>query len=467
MEFIENKTFDEINIGDKAILKRTLTSEDISLFAVMSGDINPAHMDEEYAQSGMFHKIIAHGMWSGSLISTILGVNLPGPGTIYLDQTLQFRRPVALGDEITVSVEAIEKDPIKKHISFHCECVNQQGEVVTIGEAKVIAPSEKIKRPRVVLPEVQMYEKGHRHRQMIERAEELPPIPTAVVHPCNQVSLIGALEAAMANLITPILVGPEHRIRAVAEENNLDLHGFEIVNTEHSHESAIVGVDLVRNGRAESMMKGSLHTDELMRAILHKEKGIRTERKMSHIAAMDVPRHPRLIYITDAAINIYPSLEDKVHILENAIEVAQAMGVEVPKVAVLSAMETVSTKINSTLEAAALCKMADRGQIQNCMIDGPLAFDNAISREAANIKGIKSEVSGEADILLVPDLESGNMLFKQLTYLADAAMAGIVMGARVPIILTSRADDTLARMASCALAVMVAVYRRNQAGTKA
>jgi phosphate acetyltransferase len=466
MEFIENKTYEEIQVGDKASLARTLTPEDIHLFAVMSGDINPAHMDEEYAQSSMFHKIIAHGMWSGSLISTILGVNLPGPGTIYLGQTLRFKRPVTLGDQVTVTVEVKEKDDAKKRIKLHCICVNQNGDLVTEGEADVIAPSEKIKRERVILPEVQMYEKGSRHREMIDKGRAMEPVPTAVAHPCNQVSLIGALEAAQANLIEPILVGPESKIKKVAEENNIDISKFEIVDVEHSHDSAIQAVEIVRSGRAEALMKGSLHTDELMHAVLHKDKGIRTERKMSHVAAMDVPRSPRVIYITDAAINIYPSLEDKLHILQNAIEVVQSMGVETPKIAVLSAMETINTKINSTIEAAALCKMADRGQLKNCVIDGPLAFDNAISREAANIKGITSEVSGEADILLVPDLESGNMLFKQLTYLADASMAGVVMGARVPIILTSRADDTLARMASCALAVMVAAYRKKMKGVK-
>jgi phosphate acetyltransferase len=262
------------------------------------------------------------------------------------------------------------------------------------------------------------------------------------------------------SLINPVLVGPEDKIKAVADECGLDISPYRIVNTEHSHASADAAVALCRSGECEALMKGSLHTDEMMIAVMHKEKGLRTARRVSHVFVMDVPAYPKPLLITDAAINIYPTLKDKVDICQNAIDLAKALDIAEPRVAILSAVETVNEKIASTLEAAALCKMADRGQIKGAILDGPLAFDNAISADAAEIKGIISPVSGQADILLVPDLEAGNMLAKQLSYLAEADAAGIVLGARVPIILTSRADSAHARLASCAVAVKFAYARR-------
>ena len=299
-----------------------------------------------------------------------------------------------------------------------------------------------------------------KYDRLIARCEGLPPIPTAVAHPCDDSSLSGAIDAAEAGIILPILVGPIAKIRAVAEKLKLDLGRYEIVDVPHSHAAAEKAVELVRLGKAELLMKGSLHTDELMAEVVRKDTGLRTERRISHVFIMDVPTYSKPLFITDAAVNIFPTFDDKVDILKNAIDLAQALEIKKPKVAILSAVETVTAKIPSTIEASALCKMAERGQITGAVLDGPLAFDNAISREAAEIKHITSEVCGEADILLVPDLEAGNMLAKELTFLANADAAGIVLGARVPIILTSRADSVRARMASCAVAALYAHARR-------
>lgn len=301
----------------------------------------------------------------------------------------------------------------------------------------------------------------HPHLEsVLQRAKALQPTVTAVVHPVDRQSLLGAIASAEEGLIEPILVGPERKIRATAEREALDISQYQIVSVAHSHAAATEAVALVRAGRAFSLMKGSLHTDELMHGIVSSATGLRTERRLSHVFAFDVPSYPEPLFITDAAINIYPSLEDKRDICQNAIEFAQALGVETPKVAILSAVETVTPKIQSTVEAAALCKMSDRGQITGGILDGPLAFDNAISTTAAMIKGIASDVAGRADILLAPDLEAGNMLAKQLEYLAGAKGAGVLLGARVPVILTSRADDTLARMASAAMASLLAAYKK-------
>jgi phosphate acetyltransferase len=300
-------------------------------------------------------------------------------------------------------------------------------------------------------------------RNLVKQAQRHPPVATAVAHPCDEVSLESAIEAAKLKLIAPILVGSEARIRDVAARAKLDIGGFEIVDAEHSHDAAAKAVQLVRAGRAEALMKGSLHTDELMGAAVSREAGLRTARRISHCFIMDVPGHSTPLVITDAAVNIAPSLEEKVDIVQNAIDLVHAMGVSEVRVAILSAMETVNAKVPSTIEAAALCKMADRGQITGAVLDGPLALDNAINLDAAAIKKIASPVAGRANVLVVPDLEAGNMLAKSLTFLAGADAAGIVLGARVPIILTSRADTLLTRLASCAVAVMVAASHRTAA----
>jgi phosphate acetyltransferase len=291
----------------------------------------------------------------------------------------------------------------------------------------------------------------------------LAPTPTAVAHPCDETSLRGAIEAADLGLLTPILVGPRAKIQAVAKQSGVDISRYELVDSPHSQAAADAAVRLVREGKAEMLMKGSLHTDELMGAVVARDTGLRTARRISHCFVMDVPTLEQAIIITDAAVNIFPTLEDKVHIVQNAIDLAHALGKPQPKVAILSAMETVNPKVQSTIDAAALCKMADRGQITGGVLDGPLALDNAINLNAAKIKKIESPVAGRADILIVPDLEAGNMLAKSLSFLADADAAGIVLGARVPIILTSRADSVMTRLASCAVAALVANARRDSA----
>jgi phosphate acetyltransferase/phosphate butyryltransferase len=463
-DVIENKTFDEIHVGDCASLARQLTERDIQLFAVMSGDVNPAHVDPEYARDDVFHQIIGHGMWTGSLISTVLGTQLPGPGTIYLDQSMHFDAPVRPGDTVTVRVRATEKNPDDATIVFDCQCIRQDGTVAVSGTAKVVAPREKIRRDRVSLPDVSLENRGAKLQRLIADAQNHAPLAMGVVHPVDSASLLGAVAAAEKGLIEPVLVGPEAKIRQAAETAGADISGYRLVATEHSHAAAQRAVDLAKAGEVRALMKGKLHTDELMGAVVDKRADLRTERRISHAFVMDVPNYQRLVLITDAAINIAPDLDVKADIIRNVIDLAHALDVADPKVAILSAVETVSSRMGSTLDAAALCKMADRGQIAGGTLDGPLAFDNAISVEAARVKGIRSPVAGEADVLVAPDLEAGNMLAKQLEYMGNAKAAGIVLGARIPIALTSRADDDLSRMASCALAAKLDRQQRGAGG---
>ena len=309
-----------------------------------------------------------------------------------------------------------------------------------------------------------MEKKHEKYQRLLDRCKALPPTATAVVHPCDEASLRGAVEAAELGLLAPILVGPSEKIGAIAKQSGIDISRYELVHSPYSLAAAEAAVRLVREGKAEMLMKGSLHTDELMGAVVARDTGLRTARRISHCFVMDVPTLEQAIIITDAAVNFFPTLEDKVHIIQNAIDLAHALGKPQPKVAILSAMETVNPKVQSTIEAGALCKMADRGQITGGILDGPLALDNAINLTAARIKKIESPVAGQADILVVPDLEAGNMLAKSLSFLADADAAGIVLGARVPIILTSRADSVMTRLASCAIAALLAKAHRSSAG---
>jgi len=308
-----------------------------------------------------------------------------------------------------------------------------------------------------------MEAKHEKFQRLIEFCRTLEPVPTAVAHPCDRSSLEGAIEAAKLGLIAPILVGPRAKMEAVAAECGLDLSGCRVVDVPHSHAAAAAAVQLVREGQAEALMKGSLHTDELMAEVVRRDTGLRTSRRVSHCFVMDVPGHEQPLIISDAAVNIAPTLEEKADILQNAIDLAHALRAQEVRVAILSAMETVNPKVPSTVEAAALCKMVDRHQITGALVDGPLALDNAINLEAARIKKIDSPVAGRANVLLVPDLEAGNMLAKSLSFLAGADAAGIVLGARVPIILTSRADSVMTRLASCAVAALVAKARRDSA----
>jgi phosphate acetyltransferase len=455
IEVLRNRTFDEIAVGDHASIQRTLTAADIQLFAAMSGDINPQHLDPEFAASTPYQGVIAHGMWGAALISAVLGTQLPGPGTVYLGQTLKFRSPIRVGDTLTITVTVIARDETKHSVVLACSCVNQAGQTVISGEATVTAPTQRFERPRGALPQVRIsVTEGDDLVRLLEHVRPLGRIRMAVVHPCDETSLSAALDARTAGLIEPVLIAPRERLQAVARAANLDIAGLAIEDVPHSDAAAARGVELALQGKVDALMKGSLHTDELMGAVVG--SALRTGRRMSHCFLMQTPAYPRPFIITDAAVNIAPTLKDKVDIVRNAIDLAHAFGVMRPRVAVLAAVETVNINMPATLDAAALCKMADRGQIAGAVVDGPLAFDNAVSAAAARIKGIQSEVAGAADILVVPDLESGNMLAKQLEHLGGASSAGIVLGARVPIVLTSRADPREARIASCAVALVVA-----------
>ncbi|HTY26260.1 MAG TPA: bifunctional enoyl-CoA hydratase/phosphate acetyltransferase [Desulfomonilaceae bacterium] len=459
---ITNKTFDEIQIGDTARMERQLTKQEIDLFGLLSGDMNPTHFSDEYAQMLLErHKLVGHSMWGGALIGSLLGNDLPGPGTVYQSQNFEFHNAVELGDVLTVAVTVKSKNATDGSVLFDCQVVNQREEKIITGVAKVKAPTKKPSDAGSPYSGMQLHWKTV-FKKLIDHVKHYERIPTAVCHPCSKEALEGAIEAAETQLIDPILVGPETKIRPLAESLNLDISPYRLVDALHSHDSAAKAVALCRSGEAEALMKGSLHTDELMGAVVPSATGLRTERRISHVSAMDLPTYSRPLFLTDAAINIYPTLEEKVDILKNVIQLAHALNIPQPKVAILSAMETVNPKIPGTIDAAALCKMADRGQIQGAIIDGPLAFDNAISKEAALIKSIGSPVAGEADILLVPDLEAGNMLVKQLVYLAKADWGGIVLGTRVPMILTSRADSAESRLASCAVAVAFAHWQRHR-----
>lgn len=452
---LRNRTFDELAIGESASLVRVASQNDIDLFAAISGDVNPAHMDAVFASSDPFGHVVIHGIWTAALISALLGTRLPGPGTIYLDQTLQFRHPVAPGDTITATVTVKEKRPDKHIVLFDTCCTNQAGTTVLLGTATVIAPSTTVVWPAAPRPDVAV-RRHSRYEAFIREARARPALRTAIVHPCSVEAIQAAIDALDEGLLDPVLIGPEAKIRAAAEAANVSLDGIPIEAVEHSHAAAARAVEMGTAGQVAALMKGSLHTDELLAAVVAPASGLRTERRISHAYAMDVPAYSKPLVVTDAAVNITPSLEQKRDICQNAIDLLHVLGVELPRVAVLAAVETVNARMPTTLDAAALTVMAARGQITGALVDGPLAFDNAISLAAARTKQINSPVAGQADILLVPDLEAGNMLAKQLVYFAGADAAGLVLGARLPIIVTSRADSARARLASAALARLAA-----------
>jgi phosphate butyryltransferase len=450
--FIENRVFNDIAIGETASLSHTVAQRDIDLFAAATGDVNPAHVDPAFAETDMFHHIIIHGIWGAGLISAVLGTRLPGPGTIYLGQDLRFRHPVGIGDTITATVTVREKQHEKGDVILDCVCTNQAGQAVITGTARTRAPTEKIRRPRIVLPEV-LVERHEFMRGLLGRAAAGAAVPAAVVYPVDAAALNAAVQAAQAGLITPVLVGPAGVIQALAAAEQLDIAAFRLLDAADAAQAAARAVGLAKTGAVRLLVKGDLHTDVLMHEVI---AALRGRRQISHVYLMDVPSYPRPLLITDAAINIAPGLQEKAGIVQNAIDLAHIIGIARPLVAILAAVETVSARLPSTLDAAALCKMAERGQITGGLLDGPLGFDNAISPAAAAIKGIVSAVAGQADILLVPDLEAGNMLAKQLSFLAGAQAAGVVLGASVPVILASRADSAATRLMSCALGVLVA-----------
>ena len=455
MTSFTNVIFDEIKIGQSLTVSRTISRNDIEALTFVSGDIDEAHLDVEV---GPDYVPSAESVAAEAFISYLLNRRMPGPGTMILAHDLKFEGRIVLGETCTATITAKEKRK-GNVIVFDCLCTNQAGGMIASGTATVSAPTKRISYTDLATPEV-IFRRTDVFANLIKSCKGMPPVSCAVVHPCDHDSLLGPLEAAKRSLIDPVLVGPEAKIREAAKAAGADISPYRIVDTEHSHAAAEKAVAMARAGEVEALMKGSLHTDELMAAVVPSATGLRTARRISHIFVMDVPTYPRTLLVTDAAINIAPGLKEKVDIVQNAIDLAHVLGINEPKVAILSAVETVNPDIPSTLEAASLCKMADRKQITGGILDGPLAFDNAVSEQAAKTKKIDSPVAGKADILLVPDLEAGNMLAKQLQYLAGADAAGIVLGTRVPIVLTSRADSVRTRLASITVMCLVAHARR-------
>lgn len=450
---MENVTFTELQIGQSATITRRLTLQDIRLFSAMSGDVNLSHVDSGYDPRGL----VGHSLWAGALISSVLGTILPGIGTIYREQDLKFYKQLHVGDELTVTLTAREKLQDCHEAIFDCRCVDNTHSVVVEGRARVIVPLDKIRHARPDTLEAQV--QGHDHyNALIASCDGLPALRTAVVHPTQARIILAVKEAVEANLIEPVLIGPEAKIRKAAEDAKVDISAWELFSTEHSHAAAEKAAELAAQHAVNAIMKGSLHTDEVLSAILPANAGLRTARKVSHVFYHGIPSYHKPLVITDAVVNVAPDLMAKVDICQNAINFWRAVNEseDKPNVALLAAVETVSAKMQATLDAAALCKMADRNQITGGNLDGPLAMDNAINKEAAADKGIVSSVAGNADILVAPDIEAANIAVKLLTFLGKADSAGLVLGARVPIILTSRADNLRARLMSCALAVKTA-----------
>ena len=448
-----NTPYDMLEIGMQATAKRLCRTEDFLIYASSSGNHNPVHLpNADHNGDGETDEAIAPSMWVASLISMVLGNQLPGPGTLYESQTLNFVGRAHAGDELTICVTLTDKRPDRIAV-FDCVVERADRTRIVEGEAIVVAPETKMSFEAGELPGLTVQRHVNFDR-LIELARPLSALPTAVVAPHEPKSLGGAILAHEKTLIQPILIGQRPKIEAAAAELGADLSPYEIIDVPDKQTAAVRGVALVNEGLAGAIMKGHLHTDVLLHAVIKSDSGLRTHRRLSHVFVMDVPGLNHLLMITDAAINITPTLEDKVDIIKNAIDLGLSLGVETPKVAVLSAVETVTPRIPSTLEAAALAKMSERGQIKDGIVDGPLAMDNAVSVDAAQTKGITSQVAGNADILVAPNLESANMIAKQLTFLAYAEAGGLVVGAKCPIILTSRADDDEARLASCAVAVL-------------
>ncbi|TXL65442.1 bifunctional enoyl-CoA hydratase/phosphate acetyltransferase [Zeimonas arvi] len=455
---LSNRLFDEIAIGDRASIRRVCTEADLYVFANVSGNLNPANLPDLEARFDTDGDpgtgAVAPSMWLASLIGNVIGTRLPGPGALYRAQTLVFRDRARVGDELQVTVTVADKrEPRLLLLDTRIERLGGTtgGQSIAEGQAEVFAPQRRIEIADAALPEVLV----RRHEQfdrLLAACAGLPPLPTAVVCPDDPASLEGALQARDAGLIAPVLVGAEAGIRETAADLERDLSGVPIVNVTSDEEAARRAIALAREGRVRAVMKGHLHTDTLLAAIVRRDDGLRTGRRISHVYAMDLPGIADLLFISDAAINIAPDLQAKVDIVQNAIDLARACGLPEPRVGILSAVETVTPTIPSTIDAAVLSKMAERGQITGGLVDGPLAMDNAVDLQAARTKGIASLVAGRAQVLIVPNLESGNMLAKELTFLAHAEAAGLVLGAQVPVMLTSRADDARSRLVSCALA---------------
>ena len=452
---MHNTPLDALTVGMEAEHVRVLSADDLYIFANSSGNLNPMHLPKEDGDGDGHPESVAPGMWVASLISAVLGCQLPGPGTLYRSQTLRFTGLAHAGDRLTVKVRLTAKGE-DRLVRFDTWVEREDGTRILEGEAEVVAPEKPLSFAAGEMPGLTVQRHVHFDR-LLALAEPLPAIPTAVVAPERADALAGAILAAQHTLIEPILVGHALRIAEAAEEAGIDLAPFRIVDMRDHQLAAEEAVRMVLNKEAAAVMKGHIHTDILLGAIVKRDGGLRKGgRRLSHVFVMDVPGRDQLLMVTDAAINIAPDLQCKADIIQNAIDLALALGIEQPKAGVLSAVETINPAIPSTLDAAILSKMAERGQITGGLVDGPLAMDNALNLAAATTKGITSLVAGHADILVAPNMETGNMLAKQLIYLAGAQAGGVVMGAKCPIVLTSRSDDDKARLVSCAVAALAA-----------
>ena len=459
---MRNLTFDEIEIGRPRTISRLLSRPDIEALAFAAGTFDTFELDGNGDRSAESVQAVS----AATLIVHLVNRQFPGAGSVIVEESFAFDGALKTGDTVVATLTPIAKDAARRAVTLECAVDDGAGHRLLAGRIVVLAPSVGGEQPESAPTEV-IFRRTDALGRLIRRAAQGAPIPTAIVHPCDRDSLLGAVEAARRGLIEPVLVGPEARIRATALAAEVDLAPYRIVGVEHSHAAAARAVALALAGEVAALMKGSLHTDELMAAVVARNGGLRTARRISHVFLLDVPSYPRLLLVTDAAVNVAPDVATKADILQNAFDLAHAIGIDEPKAAVLAAVETVNPAMAATVDAAMLCKMVDRGQISGGLVDGPLAFDNAISEEAARIKGIVSPVAGRADILLAPNLEAGNMVAKQLQYLAGADSAGIVLGARVPIVLTSRADTVRNRLASAAVMKLLAQAQRAAAAAKA
>lgn len=447
---LDNRPFDSLRRGDHAVYRRLVTADDLYVFAAATGNHNPMNLPDQDLDGDGRRESRAPATFVAAMVATVLGNQLPGPGTVYRSQRLEFRGVAQVGDELEARVEVTGLEGGLVTLATRVTC---RARVIAEGEAVVEAPRQAISFDDSDLPGLVVQSQLQFHA-ILDRAKGRPALPTAVVWPLEAAALEGALRAAGEGLIRPLLIGTG--IEALAERLGLSLDGAEVLTAASDVEAAALAVRLVQEGRARAVMKGHLHTDTLLKPMLAREGGLRTGRRFTHVFVMDVPGVAHPILVSDAAINIAPDLATKIEITQNAIDLALRLGIEVPRVAILSAIETVNPDIPSSMEAAALAKMAERGQIRGGVVDGPLAMDNAIDPEAARTKGITGLVAGRADVLIVPGIEAGNILVKLLTHLAHAEAAGLVMGASVPVILTSRADGPMARLVSCALAVLQA-----------
>jgi phosphate acetyltransferase len=459
---MRNVTYDEIQLGESVTVTRTLSRADIEILTFAAGVVDTFALNGNGDDAAVES---VQAVSAAALVTHLINRKLPGAGSVVVAEAFEFAGDLQTGDTIVATLTPVAKDAARRTVTVECAIAESSGEVRLKGRVTAIAPANRYDQPDTAPTEV-IFRRTDALGRLVKRAEQGTPIKTAVVHPCDRDSLLGPIEAARRGLIEPVLVGPEAKIRATAKAADVDLAPYRIVAVEHSHEAASRAVAMARAGEVAALMKGSLHTDELMGAVVAREGGLRTARRISHVFLMDVPSYPRLLLVTDAAVNIAPDITTKVDILQNAFDLARVLGIEQPKAAVLAAVETVNPDMPATIDAAMLCKMVDRGQITGGLVDGPLAFDNAVSEEAARIKKIDSPVAGRADILLVPDLEAGNMVAKQLQYLAGADSAGIVLGARVPIVLTSRADSVRTRLASVAVMKLLAEAQAAAAAKK-